>query len=214
VAFYDTDRQDMIALLKDRGITDARVLRAFACVDRHRFVPEPFTRRAYEDSALPIGRGQTISQPYTVAFMTQSLGVKPGDKVLEIGTGSGYQAAILAEIGMRVFSIERVHELHAQARKALDRLGYRVATRAGDGTVGWKEFAPFHGIIVTAGAPEVPEPLLHQLAEGANLVIPVGDRDIQSLRICTRHGDRFDVREVYGFKFVPLIGKMGWSSPG
>ena len=201
----------MIALLKDRGISDARVLRAFARVERHLFVPEPFTRRAYEDSALPIGRGQTISQPYTVAFMTQSLGVREGDRILEIGTGSGYQAAVLAEMGARVFSIERVHDLHVQARKVLDRLGYRIATKAGDGTVGWNEFAPFQGIIVTAGAPEVPEPLLHQLADGGNLVIPVGDMDIQSLRVCTRRGERFDSREVFGFKFVPLIGKMGWS---
>ncbi len=214
MGLYDTDRRDMIALLKDRGISDARVLRAFARVDRHRFVPEPFTRRAYEDSALPIGLGQTISQPYTVAFMTQALGVKPGDRVLEIGTGSGYQAAILADMGARVFSIERVHELHAQARRILDRLAYRVATKAGDGTVGWSEFAPFQGIIVTAGAPEVPGPLLHQLADAGNLVIPVGDRDVQSLRIYTRTGDDFSVREVFGFKFVPLIGKMGWSAAG
>lgn len=204
----------MIALLKDRGISDARVLRACARVERHLFVPEPFTRRAYEDCALPIGRGQTISQPYTVAFMTQALGVKEGDRVLEIGTGSGYQAAILAEMGARVFSIERVHDLHVQARKILDRLGYRVATKAGDGTVGWNEFAPYRGIIVTAGAPEVPDPLLRQLAEGASLVIPVGDLDVQSLHVYTRRDEEFDRREVFGFKFVPLIGKMGWSHSG
>jgi len=214
VGRYDTDRQDMIALLQDRGISDARVLGAFARVERHRFVPEPFTRRAYEDSALPIGFGQTISQPYTVAFMTQALGVKPGDKVLEVGTGSGFQAAILADMGARVFSIERVHELHVHARKALDALGYRVATKAGDGTVGWSDFAPYQGIIVTAGAPEVPDPLLRQLADGGNLVIPVGDRDVQSLHVYTRTSDRLAVREVHGFKFVPLIGKMGWSTPG
>jgi len=200
----------MIALLKDRGITDARLLRAMGKIERHRFVPEPFTSRSYEDSALPIGKGQTISQPYTVAFMTQALGVKEGDKVLEVGTGSGYQAAVLAEMGARVFTIERHPELLASARSLLESLGYRIASKAGDGTVGWNEFAPFDGIIVTAGAPDVPEPLLKQLAEGGRLVIPVGDLDMQTLLVVTRRGDQFDRKEVHGFKFVPLIGKMGW----
>jgi protein-L-isoaspartate(D-aspartate) O-methyltransferase len=201
----------MIALLKDRGITDALILRSMSTVKRHLFVPEPFTRRAYEDSALPIGRMQTISQPYTVAFMTQALGVKPGDKVLEIGTGSGYQAAILAEMGARVFTIERHVELLSAARKLFDVLKYRIASKAGDGTVGWSEFAPFNGIIVTAGAPNVPEPLLKQLADGGKLVIPVGDLDMQTLLVVTRIGERFEQREIHGFKFVPLIGKMGWA---
>lgn len=200
----------MIALLKDRGISDERLLRAFARIERHQFVPEPFTSRAYEDSALPIGKGQTISQPYTVAFMTQALGVKPDDRILEVGTGSGYQAAILAEMGARVFTIERHMELLALARKILEKLNYRIASKAGDGTVGWSEFAPFNGIIVTAGAPEVPQPLLNQLADGANLVIPVGDMDVQALHVFTRRGESFSRREVQGFKFVPLIGKMGW----
>lgn len=201
----------MIALLKDRGITDARLLRSMATVKRHVFVPEPFTSRAYEDSALPIGCMQTISQPYTVAFMTQALGVNEGDRVLEIGTGSGYQAAILAEMGAKVFTIERHMELLKAARNVLEKLGYRVASKAGDGTVGWSEFAPFNGIIVTAGAPDVPQPLLQQLADGGKLVIPVGDLDIQNLLVVTRNGDRYDRREVCGFKFVPLIGKMGWT---
>jgi protein-L-isoaspartate(D-aspartate) O-methyltransferase len=179
-------------------------------VERHVFVPEPFTSRSYEDSALPIGHGQTISQPYTVAFMTQALGVREGDRVLEVGTGSGYQAAVLAEMGVRVFTVERHQDLLASARKTLDRLGYRVASKAGDGTVGWNEFAPFNGVIVTAGAPDVPPPLLAQLAEGGKLVIPVGDLDMQSLIVCTRRGERFDRKEIHGFKFVPLIGKMGW----
>lgn len=204
----------MIAVLKDRGITDARLLRAFASVERHLFVPEPFTRRAYEDSALPIGRGQTISQPYTVAVMTQALGVRHGDRILEVGTGSGYQAAILAEMGARVFTIERVPELLAGARKLFERLGYRIAAKAGDGTVGWSDAAPFQGIIVTAGAPDIPDPLLRQLADGGRIVIPVGNREIQSLIVCTRNGKTFDRREVYGFKFVPLIGKMGWNNAG
>ena len=201
----------MIALLRDRLITDDRILKAMATVERHLFVPEPFTGKAYEDSALPIGRGQTISQPYTVAFMTQALGVRPGDKILEIGTGSGYQAAVLAEMGARVFSIERDLELLAGARKLLDRLKYRIATKGGDGTVGWNDFAPYNGIIVTAGAPEVPQPLVRQLADGAKLVIPVGSLQYQTLIVITKRGEDFERREIEGFKFVPLIGKMGWS---
>jgi protein-L-isoaspartate(D-aspartate) O-methyltransferase len=210
VGRFDDERQEMIALLKDRSITDARLLRAMGKVERHLFVPEPFTSRAYEDSALPIGKGQTISQPYTVAFMTQALGIKEGDRVLEIGTGSGYQAAILAELGARVFTIERNLDLLAGARKLLDRLGYRVVSKGGDGTVGWTDFAPFSGILVTAGAPQVPQPLLHQMDEGGRLVIPVGDMDIQDLAIITRLGDRYEQKQINGFKFVPLIGKMGW----
>ena len=208
---FEDEMMDMISLLKDRGITDSLLLRSMSIVKRHLFVPEPFTSRSYEDSALPIGKGQTISQPYTVAFMTQALGVKRGDKVLEVGTGSGYQAAILAEMGVRVFTIERHAELLSNARKLFDRLHYRIASKAGDGTVGWNEFAPFNGIIVTAGAPDVPEPLKKQLAEGGKLVIPVGDLDIQTLIVVTRYGDTFDHKEIHGFKFVPLIGKMGWS---
>jgi protein-L-isoaspartate(D-aspartate) O-methyltransferase len=210
VGRYDDDIQEMIALLKDRGITDARLLRAMATVKRHRFVPEPFTSRAYEDSALPIGKQQTISQPYTVAFMTQALGVKEGDKILEVGSGSGYQAAILAEMGAKVFTIERHMELLTAARKLFNALGYRIASKTGDGTVGWSEFAPFDGIIVTAGAPDIPEPLLNQLGDGGKLVIPVGDMETQNLLVVSHHGERFERKEILGFKFVPLIGKMGW----
>ena len=200
----------MITLLRDRLITDERILKSMATVERHLFVPEPFTNRSYEDSALPIGKGQTISQPYTVAFMTQALGVRTGDRILEIGTGSGYQSSVLAVMGARVFSIERDLDLLAGARKMFDRLGYRIATKGGDGTVGWNEFAPYHGIIVTAGAPEVPRPLTAQLADGGKLVIPVGSREIQSLVVITRRGEETERRVIEGFKFVPLIGKMGW----
>jgi protein-L-isoaspartate(D-aspartate) O-methyltransferase len=207
---FEEERREMIALLRDRLITDEKILQAMNTVERHLFVPEPFTGRSYDDSALPIGRGQTISQPYTVAFMTQALGVRAGDRVLEIGTGSGYQASLLYVLGARVFSIERDPELLAGARKMFDRLGYRIATRGGDGTVGWNEFAPYNGIIVTAGAPEVPAPLTQQLADGGKLVIPVGTREHQSLLVITRAGTELIRREIEGFKFVPLIGKMGW----
>lgn len=208
---YELERQEMVDLLKDRGVTDARILRAMETVERHLFVPEPFTNRSYEDSALPIGKGQTISQPYTVAFMTQCMGIKPGDKVLEVGTGSGYQAAILACLGARVFTIERNPELLTVARRTLDRLGYRVVSRAGDGSVGWNDYAPYDGIIVTAAAPAVPESLVKQLALGAKLVVPIGSREVQTLAVVTRTAHGYDRREIDSFKFVPLIGKNGWN---
>jgi protein-L-isoaspartate(D-aspartate) O-methyltransferase len=207
---FETERTEMVEFIRMRGVADERVLEALSRVERHLFVPEPFTGRSYDDSALPIAKGQTISQPYTVAIMTEALAVKPADKVLEIGTGSGYQAAILAELGAKVYTIERDLDLLASARKLLERLGYRIVSKGGDGTVGWQEYAPFQGIIVTAGAPEVPEPLLQQLAEGGKIVIPVGGMDVQNLVVATRTGNRFDRRIITGFKFVPLVGKMGW----
>jgi protein-L-isoaspartate(D-aspartate) O-methyltransferase len=208
---FDEERRDMVGILKEKGITDEKVLLAMTNVERHLFVNEPFVNRSYEDTALPIEKSQTISQPYTVAFMTQELNPKPGAKILEIGTGSGYQAAILAEMGCRVFTIERHLELLLEARKLFERLGYRIATRGGDGTVGWSEFAPYDGIIVTAAAPDVPDALIRQLAEGGRLVIPVGDLDSQSLLVVTNQDGRLETKEVRGFKFVPLIGKQGWN---
>jgi protein-L-isoaspartate(D-aspartate) O-methyltransferase len=209
---FEEERRDLVAHLQEKGIIDVGVLDAVSKVERHLFVLEPFLNRAYEDTALPIAKTQTISQPYTVAYMTQELKVGRDSKVLEIGTGSGYQAAILAEMGCRVFTIERHMDLHLQARKLLERLGYRVATRCGDGTIGWSEFAPYDGIIVTAAAPEVPDALLHQLADGGRLIIPVGDLDVQSLRVITKTDQQFHIREDRGFKFVPLIGKKGWGN--
>jgi protein-L-isoaspartate(D-aspartate) O-methyltransferase len=207
---FDDERREMVALIEARGVANQSLLQAMLRLDRHAFVPEPFTSKSYEDSALPIGDGQTISQPYTVAFMTEALGVVKGDKVLEVGTGSGYQAAVLAELGVRVFSIERNLALLSAARRTLDALGYRVATKGGDGTIGWKEFSPYNGIIVTAGAPEVPKTLLDQLDEGGRMVIPVGSRSSQTLVIITRQGSTYHRREADGFRFVPLIGKAGW----
>jgi protein-L-isoaspartate(D-aspartate) O-methyltransferase len=208
---FEIERKEMISLLETKGISDPNVLAAMAKIERHLFVEPPFVDRAYEDSALPIGYEQTISQPYTVAFMTQELAPKPGDKVLEVGTGSGYQAVILATMGCRVFTIERHLGLLAVARKMFDKLSLRIASKGGDGTVGWKEFAPFDGIIVTAGAPDVPESLKQQLADGGRLVIPVGDRDVQKVMVMRRAGDSFLTEETFGFKFVPLVGKNGWS---
>jgi len=213
VTRFDQEREEMIQLLRERGIADEQVIQAMRRVPRHRFVPEAFVYHAYEDRALPIGLNQTISQPYTVAFMTQALDVHEGNKVLEIGTGSGYQAAILAEMGARVFTIERYFELLQQARKTLEKLGYRVASKVGDGTVGWREFAPFDRIIVTAAAPEVPDPLLKQLNDDGRLVIPVGDLDVQELIIISKKGEELSEEKVFGFKFVPLIGKKGWHGP-
>jgi protein-L-isoaspartate(D-aspartate) O-methyltransferase len=210
VGRFERERREMIDLLRIRGITDEALLSAFERVPRHQFVQEPFLNRAYDDCALPIGHQQTISQPYTVAFMTQCMEVRGGSKILEIGTGSGYQASVLAEMGARVFTIERHMELLNEARKRFDALGYHVVSKAGDGTIGWREFAPFDGIIVTAAAPDVPDPLLQQLARGGKLVIPVGDLDMQNVHIITRTDDGFDTKEAVGFKFVPLIGKKGW----
>ncbi len=202
----------MIALLRERGITDERVIRAMNVVERHLFVQNALIQKSYDDCALPIGCSQTISQPYTVAFMTQALNVQKRQKVLEIGTGSGYQAAILAEMGARVFTIERHFELHDAAKKTLEKLNYHVASKVGDGTIGWNEYAPFNGIIVTAGAPEIPDALMKQLSHnGGRLVIPVGDMDIQRIAIITRNEDSYKTEEINGFKFVPLIGKQGWS---
>lgn len=208
---FEEERGEMLELLKQRGIISENLLKAMAKVERHHFVQEPFVNRAYDDCALPIGFSQTISQPYTVAFMTQCLDVKEGEKILEIGTGSGYQACILAEMGSRVFTIERHPDLLAKAIKLFENLGYNIASKVGDGTVGWSEYAPFDGIIVTAGAPEIPDPLLKQLSQGGRLVIPIGDFEMQKMNIVVRHQDRYERKEVYGFKFVPLIGKEGWN---
>lgn len=207
---FDHERDEMIDLVCKRGIDDERLIAAMRRVDRHEFVQDLFVNRSYEDSALPIGCAQTISQPYTVAFMTQALGVNPDDRILEIGTGSGYQAAILAEMGARVFTIERHMQLLVEARKRFEKYSYNIASKCGDGTLGWKEFAPFNGIIVTAGAPEPPQALVDQLAIGGTLVIPIGGMDLQDLHMITRADGEITTRQAAGFKFVPLIGKSGW----
>jgi len=207
---FDLARSQLVDTLRGKGIDDAGVLAAISAIPRHSFVQDVFRPRAYEDSALPISCQQTISQPYTVAFMTQLLQVRQGDKVLEIGTGSGYQACVLAEIGARVFTIERHFDLLEQARGRFDQLGYNVASKVGDGSIGWSQFAPYRGIIVTAGAPDVPPSLLRQLEDGGRLVIPVGDQGAQTMILVERRGDEFVQSRHSGFKFVPLVGKEGW----
>ncbi len=194
-----------------RGVTDARVLAALRKVPRHEFLPDVLKDQAYGDHAIPIGGGQTISQPYIVALMTELLGLKGTERVLEIGTGSGYQAAVLAELSRKVYTVERVKSLADRARATLDRLGYQsVAIKVFDGTYGWKEMAPFDAIIVTAAAPEVPAPLLEQLAEGGILVVPVGERYSQMLVKVVKTPEGVVRRTSIPCVFVPLIGNHGW----
>ena len=193
-----------------RDVADPKVLAAFRRVPRHLIVPEVMRHRAYEDSPLPIGEGQTISQPYTVAAMTEALELSGSEVVLEIGTGSGYQTAILAELSEWVYSVERLRELSARARRTLDELGYEnVALRVADGTLGWRENGPYDAIIVTAGGPEIPKPLVEQLKEGCRLVIPVGDLNVQSLMLGEKRDGRLVTRELGAYRFVELIGAFG-----
>jgi protein-L-isoaspartate(D-aspartate) O-methyltransferase len=203
----------MVAVqLRGRDISDPRVLAAMGAVPREAFVEASFLDQAYEDHPLPIGAGQTISQPYIVARMTQLLAVGPGDRVLDVGTGSGYQAAILAELGCRVASIERESALAEEAAERLKRLGYadRVTVTTGDGTLGLPDGAPWDGILVAAAAPRIPEALRSQLRAGRRLVIPVGARREQLLLIVARHGNEWTERSDGACVFVPLIGAEGW----
>ena len=207
-------RKRLIQQIIIEGIKDKNVIDAMSNVPRHFFIGDTFSPElAYSNRPLPIGKGQTISQPYTVAFQTELLEVKPGNKVLEIGTGSGYQAAILAEMGADVYSIERIKELAEKAKTTLQHLGYNVKIKIGDGTKGWKEFAPYDRIIVTAGAPKVPQSLLEQLKIGGILVIPTGTRALQNmLKIIKTGQNQFKRIKAGPFSFVPLIGEEGWSS--
>jgi len=197
-----------------RGVTDARVIDAMLRVPRHRFVEEAFADKAYQDAPLPIGEKQTISQPYMVALMSEALALKGIETVLEVGTGSGYQAAVLALLADRVFSLERLASLARRARKTLDENGFsKVNIRLADGTLGWRDMGPFDAILVTAGAPGIPPEYLNQLAIGGRLVIPVGDRDNQVLMRLTRLGEsEYREEKLLDCRFVPLIGSQGWQA--
>lgn len=212
---YQRLRNEMVAKqIEARGITDPRVLSAMRTVPRHLFVSEAMMDQAYGDFPLPIGEQQTISQPYIVAEMTQGLKLTPEDRVLEIGTGSGYQAAILAQIAFRVYTVERIYSLYAKTRNLFDQLRYHnIVTRYSDGTTGWKEESPFDAIIVTAGAPEIPTLLAGQLAVGGRMVIPVGDAHSQDLIQLVRDEQGFHQFNLGGCRFVKLIGEHGWREP-
>jgi protein-L-isoaspartate(D-aspartate) O-methyltransferase len=205
-------RLELVNLLeRDGAIATPAIRQALLDVPRHRFIPAENRHQGYENCALPIGLGQTISQPYMVAVMTGLLPSGPGTTILEIGTGSGYQAAVLSRLCRTVYTVERIPELARRAEGVFRELGYdNIVTRVGDGTVGWPEFAPFDGIIVTAGAPAVPESLRRQLKDGGSLVIPVGDRTFQMLRRQVRHGDAYQEEEHGGCIFVRLVGEEGW----
>lgn len=203
---------ELINQLKRKGITDKKVLEVMARVPRHEFIEKRLLLDPYEDAPQSIGSGQTISQPYIVALMTEKLFLKEAEKVLEIGTGCGYQTAILCELSEKVFSVERIENLHKLAASNLTKLGYKnFQLNLGDGTMGWEEYAPYDAIMVTAKAPEIPETLIAQLAQGGRLVIPVGKTSAQKLLKLTKHKDGFVMEHLCDVVFVPLIGKYGWS---
>lgn len=203
-------RNKLVKKLRAKGIKNEAVLAAFSRVPRHYFFDDALLSHAYEDKAFPIGEGQTISQPYTVAFQTEMLDVKPGDKVLEIGTGSGYQACILLELGARLYTIEYNRKLFEHTRDFLPLIGYKPFFIHGDGTKGLPSKAPFDKIIVTAGAPAVPEQLTEQLSEGGVLIIPVGNRERQVMMRITKKNGKLRREEFDYFAFVPLLGEQGW----
>src|SRR3954469_20178979 len=209
-------RRPLVETLQSKGIRDLAVLRAFEMTPRHAFIPSGLKHRAYEDAPLPIGNGQTISQPWVHARYLELLQLTGKERVLEIGTGSGYQTVLLAHLVAQVFSIERIPALYHAAREAIERAGVRnVSMLMGDGTVGWREYAPYDAILVGAGAPSVPQPLVDQLAEGGRLLVPVGDKDTQRLVLVRRRNGQTETEEHAPMRFVPLIGSHGWKKdPG
>lgn len=209
---YRGPRRRLIETLQASGISDLAVLRAFELTPRHLFVPSGVRHRAYEDTALPIGSGQTISQPSVHARYLQLLRLTGHEKVLEVGTGSGYQTVLLSHLAAQVFSVERVPELLERAREVIRECGVRnVSLMFGDGTLGWRDHGPYDAILISAAAPEIPRPLLEQLADGGRLIIPLGEREEQMLVMVTRRGDRLEQRDIAPVRFVPLLGTHGWS---
>ena len=210
---YARAREKMVKeQIIDRGIRDRKVIDALTRIPRHLFLPEALLGRAYGDTALPIGEGQTITQPYMVAFMSEALNLQGEEKILEVGTGSGYQAAVLACLAARVYSVERIRGLLEQARKTLDRIQcHNVVTKLSDGSYGWAEEAPFDAILITAGAPSLPQPLLGQLKVGGTLVIPVGDRNCQRLIRVRKDSQGYSQENLVECNFVSLVGEYGWA---
>ena len=206
-------RLRLVEALRDKGIRDLAVLHAFEQTPRHQFLPTGLRHRAYEDSPLPIGNGQTISQPSIHARYLELLGLTGHERVLEVGTGSGYQTVLLAHLVEQVFTIERIAALYQQAREAIQRVGARnVSMLLGDGTLGWREYAPYDAILVSAGAPSVPEPLLSQIAEGGRMLVPVGTREDQQLVMYSRNKGMLERKELGPVRFVPLVGHHGWEN--
>jgi protein-L-isoaspartate(D-aspartate) O-methyltransferase len=212
-ARFAEERRLMVeSQIRKRGVIDERVLHAMAAVPRHEFVPAFWTNQAYADEPLPIGHGQTISQPYIVAAMVASLALTGSENVLEIGTGCGYQAAVLSLLAKEIHSVEILPELAQSAAERIQRLGYlNVHVHFGDGTLGWRESSPYDAILIAAAAPAVPEPLLQQLAEGGRLIAPLGDQDKQELQLITKCEGKLVVRQGGPCRFVPLMGRHGWS---
>jgi protein-L-isoaspartate(D-aspartate) O-methyltransferase len=213
-AEYQTARSRMVQeQLIPRGIHDPATLAAMKEVPRHLFVEDALRGQAYGDHPLPIGMGQTISQPFIVALMTQALQLKGHENVLEIGTGSGYQAAILAKVCAKVYTVERLDSLLVRARKVFDQLHYlNILSKLDDGTIGWPEYSPYDAIIVTAGGPKIPEPLLEQLADPGTLIIPVGDKSFQELQMVVKQEGKYTKTTVESVRFVSLIGQHGWKN--
>ncbi len=209
---YGGYRSQLVETLQQKGVRDLAVLRVVRMVPRHLFVPESVRHRAYDDVALPIGSGQTISQPYVQARYLELLGLTGRERVLEVGTGSGYQTALLALLAESVFSVERIPGLAQSARVALESGGIRNAiVLVGDGTLGWRPFAPYDAILVAAASPEIPAPLVEQLAPGGKMVIPLGDRAVQTLTVVQREGNEIRTSTVADVRFVPLLGQFGFS---
>jgi protein-L-isoaspartate(D-aspartate) O-methyltransferase len=208
---WERQRRGLIETIREKGIDDLEVLRAFDLVPRHIFLPDAVQHRAYEDNALPIGFQQTASQPSIQALYLQTLALKPTDRVLEIGTGSGYQTALLAHLAQNVYSVERIRELSVRSRAALDQLRItNVALLVGDGTIGWSKYAPYDAILVSAAAPAIPAALVEQLADTGRMLIPLGDRDLQTLTLVRKTATGIETEEVAACVFVPLLGRFGW----
>jgi protein-L-isoaspartate(D-aspartate) O-methyltransferase len=209
---YERQRRQLIETIRERGIDDLEVLRVFDLVPRHLFVPEAVRHRAYEDAPVPIGFGQTASQPSLQALYLQLLRIHSDQRVLEIGTGSGYQTALLAHLASQVYSVERIRELSVRARAALDDLRFsNIALLVGDGTIGWSKYAPYDAILVTAASPGAPQALLDQLAEGGRMIIPVGDRNEQTLAMFEKTPEGIRREDLTACTFVPLLGRFGWA---